>query len=110
LNRADYIEKCERTINPADFNLVRKDPLSQWVKKVDSFIKLGTTKGFWPKGVEKWLTVVNPRVPILYRLPKIHKKGHPMRPVVSSIDCPTSNLEFYYSIGRAGFGRKLFLF
>ena len=34
----------------------------------------------------------NPRTPKFHTLPKIHKKGNPGRPVISSIDCTTSKI------------------
>jgi len=39
--------------------------------------------------------VMNPQAPRLYGLPKIHKEGSPMRPVVSFISSPTYKLAKY---------------
>lgn len=36
--------------------------------------------------------VSNPSVPMLYALPKTHKPGKKMRPIISSCNSPTSNL------------------
>lgn len=38
------------------------------------------------------LSVPNPKLPRLYGLPKIHKVGKKMRPIVSNIDAPTYKL------------------
>ena len=38
------------------------------------------------------LNMPNPRVPFLYALPKVHKPGDKMRPIVSNISTPTEKL------------------
>jgi len=41
------------------------------------------------------IKVQNPQLPKLYGLPKIHKPGESMRPIVSNINAPTYNLAKY---------------
>lgn len=42
----------------------------------------------------KWkLKVPNAQIPQLYALPKIHKPGDAMRPIISSINAPTYRIE-----------------
>ena len=41
---------------------------------------------------------MNPRTPLLYGLPKVHKTGHPIRPVVSFIDSPCHKLSSWLNV------------
>ena len=43
-----------------------------------------------PEKVAEGLKVKDPKTPTLRLPPKVHKEGHPGRPVVNSIDSPTS--------------------
>ena len=50
-----------------------------------------------PKGklsdkLAEGLKVKDARTPLFYLLPKIHKEGHPGRPVISSINCHTAKI------------------
>ena len=37
----------------------------------------------------------NPKIPLFYLKRKVHKKGNPGRPVISSINCHTSKISEY---------------
>ena len=43
----------------------------------------------------KSLIVSNPKMPVMYGLPKIHKVGDKMRPIISSIKTLTSKIAKY---------------
>ena len=45
-----------------------------------------------PEKVAEGLKVKDPKTPTSRLPPKVHKEGHPGRPVVSSIDSPTSKI------------------
>ena len=45
--------------------------------------------------VAKGLNIENPRIPKLYFSPKIHEKGNPDCPAVSSNNCHSSNISKY---------------
>ena len=44
---------------------------------------------------KKWLTPSFPIIPRIYGLPKIHKHGVPLRPIVNTTGSPTYDLEKY---------------
>jgi hypothetical protein len=46
-------------------------------------------------GEKFMLNVRNPRMPHMYALPKTHKKGGKMRPIVSNVNVPTSGIAKY---------------
>ena len=45
--------------------------------------------------IAEGLKPINPRTPRFYLLPKIHKDGNPGRPVISSVNCHTSNISSF---------------
>ena len=47
------------------------------------------------KNVAEGLKTTSPRTPRFYIQPKIHKQGNPERPVISSVNCHTSNISKY---------------
>jgi hypothetical protein len=46
----------------------------------------------WDENVKNKLIPKDPIVPHIYRLPKIHKEGVPLRPIVNMIGPPTYKL------------------
>ena len=44
------------------------------------------------EGIKKKLIPKNPIIPRIYGIPKIHKNGAPLRPIVNTIGSPTYNL------------------
>lgn len=76
----------ENTIQDASFEKVQKSPLPKMIKVATTSIATINQVFKTPK----WrLSVPNPKMPRLYGLPKVHKPGNKMRPIVSNIDSPT---------------------
>lgn len=92
LDKSDYIKKAEELLLSEDYTKLEDDPMPKWIKKTDELIQKGVSLGLWPQKESKWLRVKKPQIPALYGLPKVHKAGVPLRPVVSSIDSPSMNL------------------
>ena len=47
------------------------------------------------KNISKGVKTENPKTPHFYLKPKVHKEGNPGRPVISSVNCCTSNISKY---------------
>lgn len=68
------------------YEIVPRDPLPKMIRETTATISM-VKKVFGEK--MKWqLIVSNPSVPRMYGLPKIHKTGNLMRPIVSNIGAP----------------------
>lgn len=86
LDKTDYRARMEETISSASFTEVRRNPLPKMVRAATEAIKYI----YDVFKVPRWkLSIPNPTVPKLYGLPKIHKPGNKMRPIVSNINAPT---------------------
>uniref|UniRef100_A0A8D8WUJ8 Reverse transcriptase domain-containing protein n=1 Tax=Cacopsylla melanoneura TaxID=428564 RepID=A0A8D8WUJ8_9HEMI len=87
LNRNEYVDKMKDYI--VNNNLVvtkEKHILNKYVAKVKKCISE------CPQILKGTPNVSNPQIPKLYGLPKLHKEGNPLRPVVSCVDAPSSEI------------------
>ena len=84
LDREDYNKKANNLLNTPAYKEIPRDPTNkikaQLITKLrrikkDSKLDEGTYKSMYPTGCV---------LPKFYGLPKIHKRGNPLRPIVSS--------------------------
>lgn len=93
LNSKDYLDKVHVMLSDSNTYLPVSIDDTLTVKfKVDCIIDALTTDGFLTAKQCKYLKDFHPRCPLFYGLPKIHKVGIPLRPIVSQINGPTSRL------------------
>ncbi|SRR6266436_778540 len=90
MDKTDYCSKVEEMLISGPYDLISKSPLDKFQRQLKATLQ--TCKTFVTKELKKVLIVPNPVLPKLYCLPKVHKPGVPMRPIVSGIDSPTYKL------------------
>lgn len=87
--KRDYVDKLRDLVHDRNtYRIIRKDPtLSNQTKNnmFAKYLKEGHYINEWEKSKLTTYTAVAPK---LYGLPKIHKHGLPLRPIVSSINSP----------------------
>ena len=89
-------------INTGNYKEVKKNPLSKIIKNVKTLIKnceneFFKTNGKIDKQLKCKLNVPNPKLLVLYGLPKIHKTGPlKMRLIVSNIDSPNYKIAKWF--------------
>lgn len=87
LDKIDYINKVETFLSQNNFTIVANNPLPKFVNLTKQYIK--TCLDLFTLYNKKYnLIPSNPMMPRLYGLPKIHKPGVPIRPVVSFCNTP----------------------
>ncbi|KAM3823585.1 uncharacterized protein M6D78_018813 [Vipera latastei] len=90
MNSSDYHTKLSNLLRDSTYKLLKTDPTTYLEKTTKSKIKAT------PISEEIQKTIIprekSSRCPKLYGLPKIHKEGTPLRPIVSSIGSPLQNL------------------
>lgn len=85
MDRSEYDKRMEKMMEESSFKEVKRNPLSGMTQKSIDLRKEIAEK----LEIPKWkLKVHNPKLPFLYGLPKIHKIGNKMRPVLSSFMSP----------------------
>src|SRR5215469_1292483 len=88
LNSTDYKQKINTLLEDSAYRRLTKDPTESTERKTTRLLKKSTLS----EDICKQLSPSGSRPPRLYGLPKIHKEGVPLRPIVSNIGAPTYQL------------------
>ena len=90
-----YIAEGLRQMGDATFyEEIDADPTDEHQNTIVNSVNTLIHDGKLPPAAEE-LIQNNPRCPIFYMLPKIHKEGNPGRPIVSTVNCPTELIREY---------------
>ncbi|XP_046382342.1 uncharacterized protein LOC124153288 [Ischnura elegans] len=104
INRKDYQAKIKSLLEDTTYEKLKKDLTAKIEREVRDLIKRSSISN----EEQFHLLPLSARRPRLYRLPKIHKEGVPLRPIVSCIGSPTYALARYLAnhlqpfIGQTG--------
>jgi len=93
LNTSDYKQKISSLLQDPAYRKLTKDPTDSIERKTTALLK----KSSLTEETRRQLGPAGSRPPRLYELPKIHKEGIPLRPIVSNIDAPTYQLSKHLS-------------
>ena len=94
----DYIKEAYTQLNNSRFyRKLDLDPTFDFTETVKNTINTLLARGHITNKIAKQLLPDDIRTPKFYLLPKIHKPSNPGRPVISSINCHTSNISAYIS-------------
>ena len=92
----DYIREANRQLNNTDFyKKIPNDPTESNRNKVNISINEFKLQRLLDHTTAKNLQNLEARIPNLYTQPKIHIKGNPDRPVISSLNCHTTKIPQY---------------
>ena len=89
MNTEDYKKKAEELLNQNTYRAITSDPTMRLKNKMISMLKSIKVKGDMSEELYKRLYPTGAGSPKFYGLPKIHKLGMPLRPIVSSIGTVT---------------------
>lgn len=93
MNKEDYRNKInELLLDEETYELTKKDPTKTFRQKIYKKILSLQKKSLITKEQGNYIRPTEGPVPRLYGLPKVHKQGNPLRPIVSSISSPTYQL------------------
>ena len=84
LDTEDYIKKSEELLNQPTYKLLSSDPTTKHKNRLISTLKSIKAEGGIDNTTYKRLYPTGAGSPKYYGLPKIHKQGVPLRPIVSS--------------------------
>ena len=92
----DYLKEAYKQLGDSKFyKKFDHDPTDNHKATVIRVLQELNSKGILSKELTYQLTPDKVRTPTFYLLPKIHKQGNPGRPVISSLDCHTSNISAF---------------
>lgn len=87
-----YNEKLKMILDSRDFQELPRDPTQSIQTKCNGYIEKLENFEYITKDQAKAMKTYNSVAPRIYRNPKIHKSGYPMRPIISSINSPMKTL------------------
>lgn len=95
-----YIEDGLKHLNDiATYQSIQEDINPTVSQAIDKYLKEAIDKGLLDKDTYQAIKPPsNPRTPIIYFLKKLHKNPVSVRPIVSSVESPTSNLSHFMDI------------
>ena len=85
MDKEQYINKAEELLNQPTYKTISSDPTTKYKNKLISLLKTIKTEGGMSEALYKRLYPTGAGSPKFYGLPKVHKEGIPLRPIVSSI-------------------------
>ena len=91
INKADYIKKAEDLLKEDTYKRIPEDPTVKQKNKLINILKNIKTEGGLNEESYRRLYPTGAGSPKFYGLPKIHKPGIPLRPIISSIGTVTYN-------------------
>ena len=90
LNKEDYVKKAEELLNQSTYRTIPSDSTAKYKNKVVNLLKTMKAEGGISDAVYRRLYPTGAGCPKFYGLPKIHKEGMPLRPIVSSTKAVSS--------------------
>ena len=85
LDKEDYIHKAEELLQQPNYKTLTSDPTTKHKNKLVALLKSIKAEGGMNDSLYKKLYPTGASSPKFYGLPKVHKEGIPLRPIVSSI-------------------------
>ena len=89
MDRDDYNKKAEELLQQSAYRPIPHDPTNKLKSRLISLLKHIKTEGGMNEATYKRLYPTGAGSPKFYGLPKVHKQGTPLRPIVSSIGAVT---------------------
>lgn len=84
LDNRDCIEMMDNLLKTGPYTEQKKNPFNKTITTVKKTLK--TCNNIITPYIQRQLTATNPTLAKMYGLPKIHKPGNTMRPIVSNIN------------------------
>ena len=91
MNKAYYISKSEELLNTTTYQKIPEAPSNRQKMRLMSILKNIKTEGGLNEESYKRMYPTGAMSPTFYGLPKIHKPGIPLRPIISSSGTVTYN-------------------
>ena len=89
MDKEDYNSKSEELLHTPTYQILKTDPTNKIKNKLISLLKTIKAEGGISETTYKKLYPTGDTTPKYYGLPKVHKEGTPLRPIVSSIGSAT---------------------
>lgn len=92
MKKTEYESKIQVLLDSKDFRKLPRDPTNSIQQKCNKFVSKMHDKGYITEQQAKKLKTYNSTCPRIYGNPKVHKPENPLRPIISSVNSPMTNL------------------
>ena len=89
MDREEYIQKSEELLSQSTYKTIPTDPTTKFKNKLISLLKTIKAEGGINETIYRRLYSIGAGSPKFYGLPKVHKEGMALRPIISSIGSVT---------------------
>ena len=89
VDREDYTAESEELLHQPNYKILQTDPTNKYKNKLISLLKSIKAEGGMDDNTYRRLYPTGVVSPKYYGLPKVHKPGMPLRPIISSIGSVT---------------------
>ena len=89
LDQEDYTAKSEELLNQSNYRILKTDPTTKHKNKLINLLKSIKAEGGIDDNIYRRLHPTGAVPPKYYGLPKVHKPGMPLRPIISSVGSVT---------------------
>ena len=89
LDKEEYTKKAVELLSQSSYKKISTDPTNKYKNKLITLLKKIKTEGGMDDATYRRLYPTGASPPKFYGLPKVHKSGMPLRPIVSSIGSVT---------------------
>ena len=90
LDSEDYTAKSETLLQQSNYKVLKTDPTNKYKNKLIALLKTIKAEGGMDDITYKRLYPTGAVPPKYYGLPKVHKPGMPLRPIISSVGSVTN--------------------
>ena len=85
MDKEDYVQKAEELLGQSPYRTISSDPTTKYKNKLVNLLKSIKAEGKMDETLYKRLHPTGAGSPKFYGLPKMHKEGILLRPIISSI-------------------------
>ena len=85
MDKEEYIRKTQALLDQPEYKSIPADPTTRYKNKLISILKSIKAEGGINEATYRRLYPTEASSPKFYGLPKVHKQGMPLRPIVSNI-------------------------
>ena len=85
MDKEEYVQKAKELLDQPTYWSISNDPTTKYKNKLVNLLKAIKSEGEMEESLYRRLYPTGTGAPKFYGLPKIHKEGIPLRPIVSSI-------------------------
>ena len=89
VDKEEYIHKSEELLQQPNYKILQSGPTTKYKSKLISLLKSIKAEGGMDENTYRRLYPTGAGPPKYYGLPKVHKPGMPLRPIISSIGSVT---------------------